>query len=314
MRNEIIIVGILIIIVVAFMPLIRRTQPKHDCVILLGSGARQVSPDDLIEMLEEAQETFIALFARSSEAEWNSMSATLSNICKDLREYSSTIGASPGFQESASEWAASKAWIPENKEVNQSLFCILKNSQLLKLIIQDSGRIPADALDMRWFAIVRDIHRETGEIAQVPAIPIVESRLTPDYVEPKRKRNIRERSFGNTDYEYGCLERDAADSGVSDLRTIERPAQKPRPFSAAQHALKKPAYMTMSSRSEICDDRLELDNQPRSFGKWRPHDTLIDRTDLEAVRTRMRGKKDLTKKKTLAHDYDYLDDPEFNYE
>lgn len=312
MRNEIIIVGILIIICMSFIPLFERRSPEKGHVVLLGMGAKQTNPDELVEMLEDAEETFTALFARSSEDEWNSMSATLSNICTDLSEYSSAIGATVEIDNAASEWAASKSWDVTAKEVNDSLFCVLKNLHLLKLIVKDSGRIPPEALDMRWFAIIRDIHSETNNMEYKHNRPEVEMKLTPDYVEPRRKRVIRERSFGNTDLEYGCLERDAAVSSASDLRTIERPAQQPRPFKAAQHAFKKPACIKMSS-APITDDRLELDNRPRSFGKWAPHDSLIDRTDLEAVRTKMRGRKDLTKKKTLAHDYDYLDDPEFNY-
>ena len=303
MLNSILIIGVMLVVVLVFSTLFAKPHlPK--CVILRSIGAQSISSSDLVSMAENAQETFISLFNRSSTDEWNGYQPVFNNLCKDLSQFNIRHQNLPQFsiyEQAADSWASKKAFV-KNREIDTSLFCILKNLQIIKQLAEDveGGH---DVLDMRWFDLIRDIHAEVPR-AQAPAALEPELVLSPDYLQPKRiRRQIHMQK--STEMELSSFDRSVGE--VDDLASVEKEAV-PKPISS-----KTPVFQKMKFAGAV-DDRLERVAESRNYGKWDvPSHGVVDYTDLEEVRTRMRGTKDLTKKKTLAHDYDYLDDPEFNY-
>lgn len=304
MLNEIMVIGIAIIISMFFITFLNKKQ-KPRCVILQNLGAHDIDRADLINMLEDAQETFIKLFKRSSPDEWGQMRPFLVNTCRDLNQFIDMHQLPSYILENGNEWANKNAFVPEIKEIDSSLFCILRNLQIIKLIAKDTPLEHLNhVLDMRWFDIVRDIHMETGEISRIP-----ENReilvMKPDYIEPHRKRTVNGRPQGAADMEFSAMDRSA--DGSDDLISIERESIIP---NSAIPNTRVPTFNFVKFGGSG-DDRWEKQMEVRGT-KWTPQENIMEE-NLDLVRDRMRGKKDILRKKSLANDYDFLDDPEFNY-
>ncbi len=307
MLNELLVLSTVFLVIVAFGSMILPAK-KNKCVILRSIGAHSVDRAELIVMLEDAQYTFIKLFQRSSEEEWLSMQAFLKNTCRDLQDFIKWHDVSK-YEASAHEWASQKAFVPENKEINAALFCILKNLQIIKLLAQHTSvEHIQQALDMRWFELINDIHRENGEIKQTLEKKEPVLTLSPDYVEPRRKLPVTGRPQGLSYMEYASMDRVVGDS--EDLVSIEKESIVPR--AAIPNTL-TPTFSFVGYQTEN-DSRLERHMDPRNYGSWKPRESIVDYSDLDVIRTRMRGKADPTRTKALAHDYDFLESPEYNFQ